>query len=449
MIIPFSNKIVSFFTISYWDMQYLRWGWQQKVQKKYRLFDMDGDNIKLLPTAPYSLKYSKLKIDLKLKKFSKGSLDISYNWTPSEEQAKNLDTIIKRHTEYNYPAWLIVMKTWRWKSHMIAQTVSYYAQKTIISVHNKKTLIEMEEKLTQFLDGNFKVWVFYGDRKIMWDIIITTHTSLNKQKWILKIKWETFKPKVLLYDEADRNLSPSMIKTFCNMQSIQAMYWLTWTPEAKNLTHSDLDKIFWKTIESDKWWYNVIPVIKYIRFKTTQDYLFTNWQEYRECLLEDEYRFEEQIKYIKHVMEYRKVWLLLSDRRIEVEKYFESLKDEDYEVILIHWDTKVSDDNEAINNSVYKWKKTLIIWSSWKMSRWVDIPAIDTVFLFYPNKFESATIQAVGRWLRTFEGKENTLLVDWADFSWMGKWQMYSRWKTYHKEYWIKIWPSNEAVSLD
>jgi len=448
MIIPRSNNIARFYTVEYSEMSYWRWWFSQMVQKKYRLFDLIDDNMKLLPTSPYVMRVNWLKDKVILKNIPEldQSIDIKYTWTPTSEQDSILNNIMERDRTYNYRAWLIVMKTGRWKSHIIAQVLSYYKQKTIISVHNIKTLQEMVTKIKEFSEWKFTVWTFYWAKKKMWDIIVTTHTSLNKCNWVIEIKWEVFQPRVLLYDEADRNLSPSMIQSFCNM-NITCMYWLTWTPQAKNLTESDLNKIFWKSIRSKDWWYNFVPVVKYIRYRTEEDYLFTNYHELRECLMEDEWRFDAQIKYIKHVMKYRQCWLLMSDRRLEVEKYYETLKSEDYEVILIHWDTKVKDDSEAIEKTALSWKKTLIIWTSGKMSRWVDIPPIDTIFLFYPNKFESATIQAVGRWLRNFEWKENTLLVDWCDFPIM-KNQMYNRWKTYRKEYWLEINKNNEAKAI-
>lgn len=452
-IIPFSNTIAQIFTVEYWDMQYLRWGNQQKVKKKEHLFDIDGDNMKLLPNAPFILEYTWYKevvhkyFKIWWYKLDKKLLDIKYTWTPSSEQAEILTNIMERSTVYWYHWWLVVMKTGRGKSHMIAQTVAFHKQKTIISVHNIKTLHEMVEKLSIFLWGNFRIWEYYGQKKKMWDIIVTTHTSLNKCNWRIVIKWEEFKPKILMYDEADRNLSHTMIQTFCNMD-LAWMYGLTWTPQAKHLTEKDLNKIFWKSIRSDKWWYNLVPVVKYIRYRTTEDYRFTNYHELRECLMWDQDRLDAQVKYIKHVMKYRQCWLLMSDRRLEVEAYYEELKDEWYEVILIHGDTKVKDDNELIEKTVYSWKKTLIIWTSGKMSRWVDIPPIDTIFLFYPNKFESATIQAVGRWLRKFDNKINTLLVDWCDYPIM-KNQMYERWKTYRNEYGVEISKSNEAKAID
>lgn len=446
-IIPFSNKLAKFYTVEYWDTQYMRWGNQQKVKKKEHLYDIDGDNMKLLPTSNFVLHY-RWFTDFKIWHywFPSERLDINYNWTPSPEQSEILDNIMERSSVYWYHGWLVVMKTGRGKSHMIAQTIWFHKVKAIVSVHNIKTLTEMVEKLEQYLDGNFTIWTYYWAKKTMWDIIVTTHTSLNKCNGRIIIKWEEFKPTLLMYDEADRNLSDTMIKTFCNM-NVLSMYWLTWTPQSKNLTEKDLNKIFWKTIQSCKWWYNLVPVVKYIRYITEEDYLFTDYHKLRECLINDEWRFDAQIAYLKHVMKYRQCWLLMSDRRIEVEKYYEALKDEDYEVILIHWDTKVKDDTQKINDSVYKWKKTLIIWTAGKMSRWVDIPPIDTIFLFYPNKFESATIQAVGRWLRKFEWKKNTLLVDWCDFPIM-KNQMYERWKTYRKEYWLEINKNNEAKAI-
>lgn len=444
-------KIKDFFSYSYQEMAYMRW-WRQELQtKKFKLYYWD----KLLPTSNYILAYQNVIPEVKeyyndyitRNYINQGILEVEYNWNPSEEQFDILKKILVLKNDYYYYCWLIVAKTWSWKSHIISQLIWIYKIPTLVSVHNIKTLWEMKKKLEETLSWKIKIWVYYWEKKEMWDIIITTHTSLSKEKWVLTIKWEKFKPWMLLYDEADRNISSKMIEAFCNSW-VTIMYWLTWTPQSKILKEDWMNLIFWKTIQSNLWWYKVTPVVKYIRYKTNKEYLFTNYHEMRGCLIDDEDRTKEQIKYIKHVMKYRQCWLLLSDRRTEVERYYEELKDNWFEVILIHWDTKEQDDVRLINETVYSWKKTLIIWTSWKMSRWVDIPNIDTVFLFYPNKFESATIQAVWRWLRKFEWKENTLLIDWCDYPIM-KNQMYSRFKTYRKEYGIEIWKSNEAKSID
>jgi len=444
--ITYSNKISWFFRYEFLKTQYLRWGNTQIVKKQSDLFDIVWkDKMKLLPNANFIMHYNWMKWILPIESIKKSKeIDIKYVGKPTDEQKDILNIIKERSNKYLYHWWLIVMKTGRWKSHIICQILSFYKCKTIIATHNIKTLQEMSEKINTFSRGRFKVWLYYWKIKTMWDIIITTHTSLNKVNWRIKIKWEEFKPDILLFDEADRNISPKMIKTFCNM-NIQWMYWLTWTPNSKDLQESDLNKIFWKTIKSKKWWYNIIPIIKYIRYRTNEDYEFTNYNELRECLFEDKDRYNTQLKYIKHTMKYRNFWLLMSDRISEVKRYYEDLKDLDMNVIIITWETKVSDDEEKISKS--KWSKTLIIWTSWKMSRWVDIPEIDTVFLFYPNKFESATIQSVWRWLRNHESKQNTLLVDWCDYPIL-KNQMYQRWKTYRNEYKIEINKQNEAKSI-
>jgi len=447
--IKYNKDIAEFFSYNYMKTEYRRWWDSVLVNKHEILFDITNDNQMILsPNAIPILYYSWFKKylnNITLPSISKTNLlDIKYSWSPTTEQQSILSVIKERSDKYKYNWWLIIMKTWRWKSHIICQILDFYKKKTLISVHNIKTLFEMKDKIWSFLQWTYKLWTFFWQSKILWDIVITTHTSLNKANWRIVINWEEFKPEILLYDEADRNVSETMIKTFCNMK-VKWMYWLTWTPNSKNLKEKDLCKIFWKAISSKQWWYNVIPVVKYIKYRTSEDYDFSNYAELRQCLTDDKDRFNDQIKYIKHIMKYRKYWLLLSDRVEEVENFYEALKDLDFNVILIHGWTDVKVDEKKISES--SWKKTLIIWTSWKMSRWVDIPEIDTVFLFYPNKFESATIQAVWRWLRNCEWKTNTLLVDWADYPIL-KNQLYNRWKTYRSEYNIPITKENEAKSI-
>jgi len=194
--IPYSNIVGNFFKYEFLKTEYLRWGNTQIVKKQSNLFDIVWkDTMKLLPNANFIMHYSWIKWILPLESMKDSKkIDIRYTGNPTDEQKDILDIIKERSNLYLYHGWLIVMKTWRWKSHIICQVLSFYKCRMIISTHNIKTLQEMSEKINSFSRWRFKVWLYYWKIKTMWDIIITTHTSLNKVNWRIKIKWEEFKP---------------------------------------------------------------------------------------------------------------------------------------------------------------------------------------------------------------------------------------------------------------
>ena len=88
--------------------------------------------------------------------------------------------------------------------------------------------------------------------------------------------------------------------------------------------------------------------------------------------------------------------------------------------------------NEAIKNDVW----FTIVWTIDKIGRGVDIPPIDTLFLFSPVRFRGTVVQAVGRALRKYPGKSDVMIYDWCDMPILKK-QQRERLKDYANEYGI------------
>lgn len=91
---------------------------------------------------------------------------------------------------------------------------------------------------------------------------------------------------------------------------------------------------------------------------------------------------------------------------------------------------------ERLFNSINADSGFTIIGTIDKMWRGVDIPPIDTIFLFSPVKFRWTVVQAVWRWLRKYPGKENVIVYDWCDLPLLKK-QKNERKQAYKKEYGI------------
>jgi superfamily II DNA or RNA helicase len=72
------------------------------------------------------------------------------------------------------------------------------------------------------------------------------------------------------------------------------------------------------------------------------------------------------------------------------------------------------------------------------MGRGIDIPEIDTVFLFAPVKFEWTVVQAIWRALRSTPNKPEVKVYDWLDLPLLTK-QATARRAAYKQEYWADV----------
>lgn len=386
-----------------------------------------------LPTQPY---VKPLEKHTAMKRFPNWFI---YNGTLTEEQTFIADTIKKRMDWYEYHCGLINMKTGKGKSHIIMKITSLYSLRTLIMCHNKKTLLEMVEKFKEFT--GYEPWVYYGDKKDVKDITITTHDSFVNNNG--RIPW--CDADVIIYDECDYNLSQNMFNALC-LSWAKALYGLTWTPYTKNFNNEDMQKIFGKQIsfqqECHQTGYNFTPIIETYRYRSNafKEYEYNNWAEEKQCLVDDKDRLHEQIRLVRAMLiRHRQTILVLTERVEEATNYYNKLLEStdilpnNPSIILITWETKIKDDNKQIEQHVGKWP-CIIIWTVWKMARGVDIPQIDTVMLFSALHFRWTVVQAVWRWLRNFEWKEDTILVDWQDYPILAN-QWYERKKAYIKEY--------------
>lgn len=409
-------KIIDFYTIiSKEDNRYSQW------EKKIKLFHkIWKDRYSFLPSQPYVFPTSEERVKPELRYCQYPN----YKWKLSDEQEYILDIVKRRFNEYSYWAWLVNMKTGRWKSHVIMAITDFFHTKTIILCHNIKTLNEMAEK--------FKEYLWYEPGIIWWwkntvkDITLCTHSSFPDI-------WSTLDVDLILYDECDFSLSKAMIEWLCK-SSAKLLYWLTWTPYRQDMDNNDLQKVFGKQIEYTNVEHNIIPDIAVIKYRSDsfKSYEYENWAEEKECLVQDKHRMMRQVELVADIIRERHLILVLTERVEEAENIYKYLSYScQFETILITWKTKVKDDivniNKVRNGGV-------IVWTIWKMARWVDIPEIDTVCLFASIHFQGTVVQAVWRALRHHPGKDNVLLVDWSDIPILYQ-QHYQRRKAYQKEY--------------
>jgi superfamily II DNA or RNA helicase len=391
------DELINFYTIvSKKDNRFSQW------EKKIKAFDKSKAWVKFLPTQRYVKPLVPRPRILK-------TIDpvLYYNWTLTEEQEHVMLTIQKRSEEFNYHCWLISMKTGKGKSHIIMKLVEQFSHNAIILVHNIKTLWEMKNKF--MVHTGYEVWTIgWPWKNIIRDVTVCTHKSFVLNGWF---PWQF---DLIIYDECDFNLSDKMLKALCRSEAL-AMYWLTGTPYTKDMDNNDMQKIFWKQI--DWGWYNMIPKIAVIKYKSDafKDYEYENWAEEKGLLVNDQARLAEQLRIVKECMNHRNIWLILTERVEEANNYFNALQEQsNFDVTLVTGETKERDDITNIDRICTSWK-WIIIWTSGKVARWVDIPPIDTVFLFSSLHFQWTVVQAVGRCLRNFPLKKDPLLIDWSD----------------------------------
>ena len=349
-----------------------------------------------------------------------------YQWTPTDEQRKVIDEI----KMMDYRTGLIEMKTGRWKGHIILQLANLFQEKILIACHSRSNMVDTINKFKEF--SNYVPGEYHSTKKEIKDITITTHKSLTT-------KTQEFAGKfgILIVDECDYNLTPEMLKAI-SVVDVNWCFGMSWTPTTKELDLESMELVRGPHIKvegQEDNWYNLIPDILRLDYKSNTTYSFWNsFSDLKEALIEDNVRINTQIARIKKIMnENGKFWLLLLERKAqECNKYYNLLKDE-IPSIIINGDTKIEDDENGIE-MLKKLGHWLIIGTIGKVWRWKDIPMIDVVFLFFPNRYLNSTVQAVWRGLRNAPGKTRCLLVDWIDNPILKR-QSYDRLKTYYKEY--------------
>ena len=389
-----------------------------------------GNNLDWLRTIKLYRKDTSWNIYLPVWKFwtelpDDRKIDIKFNftWTSTDEQEYVLQKINSNKTRTG----LIDMKTARGKSYMIMRMINDIKTTTLIMCHNIKTLKEMYDKIKE--QCGYECWLYYGKKKEIKEITITTHTSFVKDIENKKLNWFW----CILYDECHKNISTNMITRLIQSDT-NWLFWFTWTVRRQEICREDMQLIFWDIIKlewQDNNWYNILPEIFILKYYNTNIFSFETWNELRTQMINDEKRFQKQLEFILLDAEF-KHWLLLFDRVEECEKYYNALK-EHIECWLIHWKTKIDEDEKIIKSFEFSGKKNMIIWTVQKIWTWVDIQYLDTAFLFFPCRFYWTIIQAAGRILRNYPWKYPRI-YDFNDLPLL-KNQAKERLNSYYEEY--------------
>lgn len=463
-----SKELKEFLTVVY---EYYNHYNSRVSEKKIELFSTDGkgkSKKEYFPPTAWDV--------FSLSKWEKIQKKEFLNWfwevplmEPSEEfknnNSKNLarqdevmETIALRHEKFNYDCGLIVAGTGVWKSVIAIKICKYFEGNALILVSNKKLLYEMHDRFFQ-LTG-MKVWIYWDGKKEIDPITICTKKSFS-----LDFE-EICKPEnrfeTIVVDECHMGFSDAFrfaLNKGFDQKNVH-LYGMSATPFTPELEVEDFEKYFGRKIDvKDE--YDYTPDFEIIDYKPasilvkgqeSEWYVYEDYAELRGLMAEDQIRFEHQFTKLKQLFASRKNILVLTDRIIESEQYYDRLAKWDmskFNLIKITGETDPKDDERLVKESIENGKKTIIVWSIQKIGTGFDYPPGDTVFIVSAIKWKSSVEQAVGRVLRKYD-KPNPLVVIWNDDALRG--QKAEKEKTIKKVYWVqksdilftKIWDHRE-----
>ncbi|MDD3302252.1 MAG: DEAD/DEAH box helicase family protein [Candidatus Gracilibacteria bacterium] len=441
-----------FLTIVY---DYYNFGVERTIEKKIKLYSEEGignNKVEYLSPTIQDVYYQKYNVPLFAKNFKK---HLGRFWirdsTPEElvKYAKNIErqdevmSIIKlRNEKFNYNCGLIKAGTGVGKTIMGIKISQYFECNTLILVPNS---VIMKQFSDSFLDFCVLTIGKYGDGyKEIEPITVCTKKSffLDHEKICKEGNFET-----IIIDECHEGFSEklrfALNKGFSGKEI--NLFGLSGTPCTPELDEKDFEKYFGKLIDvKDE--YDYKPDFEFIEYKPgkvkidgeeSDRYIFENYAELRGLMAKDEIRFEHQIDKLKELYKERHTIVVLTDRTLEVENFFNRLSKGDnskFNLIKINGNTKTENDDISIKEAKSNGKKTIIIGAIKKIGTGFDFPQTDTIFMICSIKWKSTIEQGIGRSLRPHD-KLNPLVVIWNDESLRG--QRIEKLRTIKKEFGI------------
>ncbi len=400
-----NQKIKDFYTIHIQEFSFSR---QKLIDKKIKMFKGD-----YFPPTIYSVLWKNKKsilvwnLGFELKKISK---EVEGKFAKNISIQKEIIEIIKeRNEKYWYQCWMVKLETWMWKGNLATQIVNYYQHETLILVSNKKLQSEMIERFEEF--SNIIPTQYGWGKKNISNITVCTKQSFLKD-------YESFSEfKVVIVDEMHQGFTDKYIESInkCFHGKKIAIYWMSGTTYTQDLKSEHLEKYYGKIIDL-KIWYWIIPKFTFLNYHNSKQYEFEQFHELKEELLDDSERLKYQLKELENILNKNKYTLILSDRLVEVETFYNELVNKkDYEIVKMTGETKVKDDEVNLQKAKDSWKKIIIVWMLQKVGTWFNFPLLDSIYLIPTIKFKAQTIQAVWRILRQCEWKWEVNAYIWND----------------------------------
>ena len=330
--------------------------------------------------------------------------------------------------------WVIHMGTWRGKSRVIYNALCEKNVKTLILCHNIQTADDMYKGIINntTIPAEMVGLVHSKSKHPRTGIIdVMTHASFVKN-----FKQLTNTYGMICYDECDYNLSfPVRYDFDCMVGALiclspRYLYGFTGTPYRAEGGVEVLNRIFGEVrTYSDE--YNFTPNITQILCRYTWEYDFETFWELMQNLNSLEDRKKKQLEIYG---KYKRKRNLILTKSVKESEDIHKLIPGSILLTGMLTSAELKESMDLVSNAIDGNLGFTIVGTIDKMGRGVDIPPIDTLFLFSPVRFRWTVVQAVGRALRTFPGKTDVSIFDWCDVPLLKK-QQQERLKDYQKEY--------------
>lgn len=397
-----------------YDVAKRNWGFVSKFHKIYHL-----DKKKKIVYYPRGIENKVEWYDIAATKYDIDyELSIPFDATLRPEQ----QAIVDQCWDHN----LIVAKTWFGKTYLAAWLINKYKVRTLIVCPKRDIARHL---VTQFEKtfGKQYVGLFNSkDLEYLPPIMVIVGASFNKYYENLSSHYD-----MLIIDEAHMSItSDKRLEAYCKF-GCKYFFWLTATPKREEVWSQVFNLVFWDWIST---WENEFDIdIKLYEYEKKVE-MFEDYQDLMNILLNDEERTDIMVEIVKNTMKWRSMGIVFCDRIAMVEALVEGLTEK---WVYARWYTASTKDRQQLLDTIHdnNWVMVCTYQTAWV---WFDYPPLDTWFYFIPNiKFSSTVAQAVGRILRSHEGKLKPLLIDFHDSKIpMVRSQFRQRKAAYKKYYW-------------
>lgn len=351
--------------------------------------------------------------------------------TLQEKQSQAITNLLR------YPVGILKAGTGTGKSYMILYLAATLKRKTLILVHSTVCLKEMATKCEEFL------WVvpqvFWGTKKYKSTTDEIT-ICLVHSVWKLNL----YEYWAIIADECDVMVSTEDRQKIWYHCSPDYLYGFTATLTINMQEKSLINIFFWKA-EASLGEVSMKPIIKVVptRFTYTRPLeKNADFAKLMPIIAEDSARNNLIIEKVYATLpqtETKKALVVI--KSIAQAKILQDwLTAKGMKTFLIIGETPEEERQKIRDEVLSNPEPIVIIWSAQILGRGFDLPPLQAVYLCYPNRFDEALVQVVGRVLRKYEGKTYWIVYDLADiFVNTLRRQFESRKRTYKKKYWVEV----------
>jgi len=371
------------------------WHWAYKKQRDFELYDKDYKGV----IVPQQYKNNCYPQEL-----------ITIDWTKEviTLRPKQKD-LMEKIREVNSRYATIIAQTWFGKTIIMTYMILKARQKTLVLVPTIAIGVQTKETFEKYWLGTGMYWGW--KQEIEKDVVVMIGASFGKMG---KRALDSMRFRMLLVDECDKFLTEKLIKNMIRLET-NFVYAFTATPSSNKFNKSDnvFEKIYWPTIWSQE--VDIKPNVIYYEYKNSYKILPDTYSQDRKKFLDsDTIRIWEMKRIVIWLLGIRKHILVLFDRVTIVEEFAETIKmcgrDKIHTII---WDRTIEEREKTKKDFSKNW--WLLIATDQTVWRGFDVKEIDTVCVFFPNKFDWRVIQMVGRALRICPWKFKPLVVDFHD----------------------------------